>query len=75
MFSRFFAGDVFENTLVPLAKLMTENVWDARKLDDRLVEILRRVKEVEEEVKGGAPVKRTAAAKPRKPPAKILRHG
>jgi len=66
------AGQVqlLENTLVPLAKLMTENVWDARKLDDRLVEILRRVKEVEGEVKGAAPVRRKAAAKPRKPPAK-----
>jgi len=60
---------LLENTLVPLAKLMTENVWDARKLDDRLVEILNRVKQVESGVRGGGATAKNSA-RPRKAAAK-----
>ena len=42
---RLLVGQVelVENTLVPLAKLMTENVYAGRKLDDRITQILQQV--------------------------------
>jgi hypothetical protein len=42
--------ELLENTLVPLTRLMSGSVYDARRVGDQITEILNRVKDIEQKV-------------------------